>query len=101
MTEHSSPATIVPSGRRVAALYAVPLLVMVGAWTMVHYVDQPYRSPTYLRTVRECLGYAAWVVPVEGAGPLVPVPLVAVQAFHRPELFTWVGPLVGGSVYLL
>jgi hypothetical protein len=92
-----------PSARklRVALFaYVASLLVMFVSWTLIHYLDQPYRSPSYRRHLPQCLGYAAWVVPIEGAGPLVPVGLWSVMAARGPEGLGWTLPAFGGTVYL-
>lgn len=94
------PAIVAPSVRRTIALYIIPMLVMIAAWTVVRYIDQPYRSPTYRRTVLQCVGHAAWVTPIEGAGPAIPLSLVVAYALPEPEMFAWVGPVIGAVVYL-
>lgn len=83
---------------KVLGYYLLPVFLMVAGWTFVHYVDQPYNSPSYRRTVVQCLGYAAWTTPVEGAGPLAPFVLWAL--LPAGDLVQWTLPLFGGTVYL-
>ena len=71
---------------RTVLLYAIPIALMIAGWTAIHYLDQPYRSPTYRRSMLQCLGYAAWTTPMEGAGPLVILTVIAFHALPNPEM---------------
>jgi hypothetical protein len=86
---------------RTLLLYAIPVVLMIAGWTSIHYLHQPHRSPTYRRSVLQCLGYAAWTTPTEGAGPLVVLTVVALHAMPNPETSAWVGPAIGGPIYLV
>ena len=90
-----------PSRTRAFAAYVVPLLLMFSGWTLIRYVDQPYRSPTYRRTFAQCAAHAAWVVPAEGAGPLVPLSLMTWATLRDHEVSHWILPPLGGAIYLL
>lgn len=84
---------------RVLGYYLLPVVLMVAGWTFIHYVDQPYNSPTYRRSVLQCLGYASWTTPLEGAGPLAPVMLYALARPSGFDLFFWTAPAFGAAVY--
>lgn len=101
MTTQATRTIIARSARRTIAIYTIPMVVMVAAWTVIGYVDQPYRSPTYRRTLLQCVGHAAWVTPIEGAGPAIPLSLVIARTLPEPEVFAWVGPLIGAAIYLV
>lgn len=83
------------------AAYGIAMAVMATGWTIIHYIDQPYKSPTYRRSVLDCLGYALWTTPVEGAGPAVPLTLLVAYKFSSYEMSVWTLPMMGGAIYAL
>jgi hypothetical protein len=84
---------------RVLGYYLMPVFLMIAGWTFIHYVDQPYNSPSYRRSALQCLGYAAWTTPLEGAGPLTPVMLFALARPWGFDLFVWTAPAFGAAIY--
>src|SRR6478735_8156500 len=100
MTTQAAPASIPGWARRPWLFYALAAVLMIASWTVIRYVDQPYRSPTYRRGLLECLGYAAWSAPMEGAGPLVPITLRVISPPPDYDGFAWKAPAFGVAVFL-
>jgi hypothetical protein len=92
MTTQAVPTVTPKWARQPWLFYAIAVIVMILSWTFVRYLDQPYRSPTYRRGFVECLGYAAWSAPMEGAGPLVPIMLRVISPPPDYDGFAWKAP---------
>lgn len=99
MTTHSAPTTTSPSPRLSFLSYFLIPIVLLASWTLVRYTNQPYRSPTYRRTLTQCLTYALWTVPTEGSGPLVLV-ILRIPDPGPNSSFLWKAPLFGAIIYI-